>query len=71
MSQDVRAKLLEALRQQSHQFPVLMKQIEEACHQGKYRQMFLLVSELKQTGVWQPTEEEEELLEQFWWQYAN
>jgi len=39
--------------------------------QKKYRQAFLIFTDLKETGRWKLNDIDEKLLEEFWWEYAN
>jgi transcriptional regulator of NAD metabolism len=37
----------------------------------KYRQAFLILEKLKESGNWVLDKKGEEILEKFWWDYAN
>ena len=63
--------LLESLRSQSDSYLESLREIEAAMSSNKYRVAFLMVSKLKENGLWMPTEFDEHNLEEFWWEFAN
>ncbi len=63
--------LLESLRRQSDSFLESMQEIENAMSNSKFRVAFLLIGNLKENGLWKPTEIDEHNLEEFWWDFAN
>ncbi len=63
--------LLESLKSQSASYLESMKEIETAMSNNKYRVAFLIISKLKDSGLWNPTKSDEHNLEKFWWDFAN
>ena len=63
--------LLRSLQSQSIRFPQVMRDIETAIAGEEYRKAFLLITSLKDQELWKPTPEDEQALENFWWEYAN
>ena len=68
---DPKEALLRSLRIQSSDFPADMQEIETAIANRKYRKAFLLIHDLRERGVWIPSLEDEQSIEDFWWKYAN
>jgi len=60
--------LMESIKAQDSQ---IIEDISEKLKQKKYRQVFLLFTELKESGKWKLNEIDEKNLEKFWWEYAN
>ena len=60
--------LMESVKTQDSQ---IVEDISEKLKQKKYRQVFLLFTELKESGKWKLNETDEKNLEKFWWEYAN
>ena len=63
--------LLQSLQLQSEKIGDAMLEIQDLISNQKYRQVFLVMNNLKETGVWIPSNEDEKNLEIFWWEYAN
>lgn len=63
--------LLSSLRRQSVRFPVEARDIEVAMAALELRRAFTLMSRLKERGAWQLTPEEDQALEDFWWEYGQ
>lgn len=49
----------------------IIEEITEKLAQKKYRQVFLIFNNLKESGKWVLDETDEKNLETFWWEYAN
>jgi hypothetical protein len=62
--------LLISLERQN-EAPRIIKEIKEKYLQKKYRQVFLILKNLKESGKWVLDENDEKKLEEFWWNYAN
>jgi len=60
--------LMESVKAQDSQ---IIEEISEKLRQKKYRQVFLIFNQLKESGKWILTETDEKNLEKFWWEYAN
>jgi hypothetical protein len=56
-------------RQNLH--PQIIKDIREKYAQKEFRQVFLILENLKKSGQWVLDESDEKRLEEFWWSYAN
>lgn len=46
-------------------------EIEFLILQNKYREAYLKMYEVKKNPLWSPTSEYLQLMEKFWWNYAN
>ncbi len=46
-------------------------EIEILILKEKYREAYLNMYELKKSNLWTPTSQYLELIEKFWWNYAN
>ena len=62
--------LLASVRAQVHDDSVL-QEIYDKLAKKKYRQVFLILNNLKESGKWVLSETDEKNLEEFWWEYAN
>jgi hypothetical protein len=63
--------LLASLRRQGGRFPTQLRDIEVALAALELPRAFRLMDALKQRDLWQLTPEEEEALEDFWWEYGQ
>jgi hypothetical protein len=63
--------LLTSLRRDGDLYPRELRDIEVALAALELPRAFRLMSALKDRGVWQPTPEEAEALEDFWWEYGQ
>jgi hypothetical protein len=63
-------QLLQSLRLQSEQFSEAILEIEKLISNHQYRQVFLIMSDLKEQRLWILSDDEKNL-EKFWWEYAN
>ena len=63
--------LLASLRRQGSRFPTQLRDIEVALAALELPRAFRLMDALRQQEVWQPTLEEEEALEIFWWEHGR
>ena len=46
-------------------------EVETLIMDGKYREAYLKMYEIKNNPLWHPTSEYLQLMENFWWNYAN
>ena len=46
-------------------------EVETLIMDGKYREAYLKMYEIKNNPLWSPTREYLQLMEKFWWNYAN
>ncbi len=46
-------------------------EVETLIMDGKYRQAYLKMNEIRNNPLWSPTSEYLQLMEKFWWNYAN
>ena len=46
-------------------------EVETLIMDGKYRQAYLKMYEIRNNPLWSPTSEYLQLMEKFWWNYAN
>lgn len=46
-------------------------EIEVLIVRGKYREAYLKMYEIRNNPLWSPTSEYLQLMERFWWNYAN
>lgn len=51
--------------------PDELQPLENAMRDEDYRGVFLLIDGLRDRGLWSPSKSDEEVLEMFWWDYAN
>lgn len=63
--------LLASLRRDGERYPRELRDIEVALAALELPRAFRLMSALKDRGVWQPTPEETDALEDFWWEYGQ
>ena len=63
--------LLASLRRQGSRFPTQLRDIEVALAALELPRAFRLMNALKERGLWQLTAEEEDALEDFWWEYGQ
>lgn len=63
--------LLQSLRLQAEKINDEILEIEKLISSHKYRQAFLIMSELKEKRLWITSDDDEKNLEKFWWEYAN
>ncbi len=63
--------LLNSLRGQAARFPTEARDIEIAVAALELRRAYVLMSRLKERGVWQLTPEDDRALEDFWWEYVQ
>lgn len=63
--------LLASLRRQRERYPKELHDIEVALTALELPRAFRLMETLKERGVWQPTPDEAEALEDFWWEYGQ
>ena len=64
-------QLLKSLRSQSEKITEEVLEIEKLIASHKYRQAFLLISDLNEKKVWITSDDDEKNLEKFWWEHAN
>ena len=62
--------LIESVRTQVQDSKTI-EEITEKLAQKKYRQFFLILNSLKESGRWILSESDKKNLEKFWWEYAN
>lgn len=60
----LRTELPESLLQNVEEIEMLIKQED-------YRQAYLKMYEIRKSPLWVPTSEYLQLIEKFWWNYAN
>ncbi len=63
--------LLASLRRQGGRFPAQLRDVEVALAALELPRAFRLMDALKASGAWQPTADEAEALEDFWWEYGQ
>ncbi len=63
--------LLNSLRGQAARFPTEARDIEIAVAALELRRAYALMSRLKERGAWRLTSEEDQALEDFWWEYVQ
>ena len=69
---EIKQRIIELLRDKLPSS--LMSEVDEMeslMKQGKNRQAYLKMYELKKNPLWSPTSEYLYLIEMFWWNYAN
>lgn len=71
MADNIIDVLLESLRRQRAAYPKELHDIEVALVALELPRAFRLMEALKARGVWQPTPDEVETLEDFWWEYGQ
>lgn len=67
--EDIRKQILDEIKE--HFSMELLGEIEELMIKEKYRQAYAKMYELKKSKQWSPTDKFLQLLEKFWWIYAN
>lgn len=69
---NVKQQIMESLREE---IPLDLisdvDEIELLLHQDRYREAYLKMYELQHNKGWSPTNKFLQLMEQFWWNYAN
>ena len=63
--------LLSSLRRQGDRYPKELRDIEVALAALELPRAFRLMEALHKRGIWRPTPEEAEALEDFWWEYGQ
>ena len=63
--------LLAGLRREGNRYPRELRDVEVALAALELPRAFRLMSALKDRGLWQPTAEEADALEDFWWEYGQ
>jgi hypothetical protein len=63
--------LLASLRRQGSRFPAQLRDIDVALAALELPRAFRLMNALREGGLWQLTAEEEDALEDFWWEYGQ
>ena len=63
--------LLFSLRHGIERYPFELREIEISVVAMEFRRAFDLMTGLRDRGLWQPTSEEAESLEDFWWEYCQ
>ncbi len=63
--------LLASLRPLATQHPAELREIEIAIVGREYKRAYTLMTRLKERGAWQPAREDEDALEDFWWEYGQ
>lgn len=63
--------LLASLRRQGERYPKELHDIEVALTALELPRAFRLMESLRERGLWQPTPDEAEALEDFWWEYGQ
>jgi len=63
--------LLSSLRRGSERYPLEMREIEISIVAMEFRRAFDLMASLRDRGLWQPSAEDAESLEDFWWEYCQ
>lgn len=71
LESNITETLLKSLRRQGSRFPTQLRDIEVALAALELPRAFRLMDALRQMELWQPTPEEEEALEDFWWEYGQ
>lgn len=71
LESNITETLLKSLRRQGSRFPTQLRDIEVALAALELPRAFRLMDALRQRELWQPTPEEEEALEDFWWEYGQ
>jgi hypothetical protein len=67
---DLIGMLVKSIRAQVSDFGII-EEITEKLAQKKYRQVFVILYNLKEDGKWVLNDVDEKNLEAFWWEYAN
>ena len=67
---DLIGMLVKSIRAQVSDFGII-EEITEKLAQKKYRQVFVILNNLKEDGKWVPSDVDEKNLEAFWWEHAN
>lgn len=62
--------LLESVKTQVKE-SLILEEISDKLEHKKYRQAFLIMNNLRESGKWVLSEDDEKNLEEFWWEYAN
>lgn len=68
---NITESLLASLRRQGSRFPTQLRDIEVALAALELPRAFRLMNALKERGLWQLTSQEDEALEDFWWEYGQ
>ena len=67
---DLIGMLVKSIRAQVSDFGII-EEITEKLTQKKYRQVFVILNNLKEDGKWVLNDVDEKNLEAFWWEHAN
>ncbi len=65
------AILLASLRSQAHRYPAELREIEISLLAQEFKRAYVMICRLKERGLWQPSPEADEALEDFWWEYGQ
>lgn len=71
LESNITETLLASLRRQGSRFPTQLRDIEVALTAFELPRAFRLMDALRQQDLWRPNPEEEEALEDFWWEYGQ
>jgi hypothetical protein len=63
--------LYASLRSQADRFPTEMREIEISLVAQEFKRAYGMMARLKERGLWQPSADAEEALEDFWWEYGQ
>ncbi len=63
--------LLVSLRRDAPRYPFELREIEISVAAMEFRRAFSLMTGLRERGLWQPSVEDAESLEDFWWEYCQ
>jgi hypothetical protein len=63
--------LFASLRSESDRYPTEMREIEISLVAQEFKRAYGMMTRLKERGLWHPSPEAEEALEDFWWEYGQ
>ncbi len=63
--------LLSSLRRGISRYPFELREIEISIVAMEFRRAFDLMTGLRDRGLWQPSADDAESLEDFWWEYCQ
>lgn len=63
--------LYASLRSQSDRYPTEMREIEISLVAQEFKRAYGMMTRLKERGLWHPSPEVEDALEDFWWEYGQ
>jgi hypothetical protein len=63
--------LFASLRSQAERYPAEMREIEISLVAQEFKRAYGMISRLKERGLWRPSPEADEALEDFWWEYGQ